>query len=629
MSKKKTSLMKSIESCLQRYASLVDNLESSPNIAEVLGRADNIYRALAVLSFSIWDYDKYNKLEQLILKHDERRIRKGSVRIREILAIAYRKKEPVDEEKTKRQVEHDGGKSTERILERHFNEELAARIYRTRCVFKEGKIVMEHLDPKTSYTNFKEGIEERLNEYLPEKLKACSKELADNFVDGMQQAMIEGLISVKSGQMKKFGFLEKIGIIAAQIIPLYIAVELIGSTLNIPTLLQVKLNEGEERREYGNYNLMLYKISKPDPELGFVLTPNSNLFFGSNKGITIDLQTDEHGFLKGEAEKNGSFTVVGDSFAFGFGVRKEDAWPNLLEKQLGEEVTNFGVYGYALWQYNTLMRKFKQFEDKIILYGVYTNDFYVDESRSNPQTYYKDHNWDLYQSPNPTILQLAAAKTSREDSLFKRTFTHKCLQEICRQASIGSFVNELCALYIPPPSIIDRKSGVELTYSGAEEKVPQNEDEVQKAISDLHKKYKEAIDITKQNCSRLVVVLFSSKNLTYREMYAQAFGTDYSLQIEEVMREETKDYFKRKGIPVIDVREALERKQKEGNQVFLKRDRHLNEYGNLIVARRIACFLGEHGYVKLTNKVDESCTEKPTLKSVVTSGIIHLDEIDF
>lgn len=159
--------------------------------------------------------------------------------------------------------------------------------------------------------------------------------------------------------------------------------------------------------------------------------------------------------------------------------------------------------------------------------------------------------------------------------------------------------------------------------------MPQNEDEVQKAISDLHKKYKEAIDITKQNCSRLVVVLFSSKNLTYREMYAQAFGTDYSLQIEEVMREETKDYFKRKGIPVIDVREALERKQKEGNQVFLKRDRHLNEYGNLIVARRIACFLGEHGYVKLTNKVDESCTEKPTLKSVVTSGIIHLDEIDF
>lgn len=605
--KKKTSLMRRIESCIERYAHLVNMFENSPNNKIVSKEAEGIYDALAILSFSLFNHSNYTKLERAILtyKMDKKR-KKYSPRFFSILSTALHRDETFDEGKR----------------EQHFQEELVHRLY---YVKNEER---KEIDFEKKYIEFRNDLEERLNKHLPENLRAGHSKLADRFITSMQRAMVSRLISSKSGYLNKFSFVEKTTLMLLSAGIMYGTLELISSSLGLPTLIQVWLNEEEERQEYKNYHFMLYEVSEPDKERGFRLAPNKNVFYGSPKGFVIDLQTDENGLYVGEAEKKGSIITVGDSFTFGFGVRKEDAWPNVLEKQLGVEVTNFGVYGYNLPQYNRLMEMFKQFSGRIILYGIYTNDMFVDEKDDDLENYYENNKWVLYQSPNPTLLQLAKAKTSRKSSLIKGTFTYKILEGICSGTEVNSTLNDVCTIFITPPYIVQKKSGMELSYSSPEEKVPSKE-ELEESISRLHKEYDKAIKIAKDISSHLVVVLFSSKNLAYRNLYTDAFRTDKSLKMEVLMREKTKDYFKKRDITLIDVRTPLERKQREGSEVFLKRDRHLNEYGNEIVAQEIACKLTEWGYVKPTKTTTNSCAEKQTLNSVVTTGIIHLDEIDF
>ncbi len=604
---KKTSLMRRIESCIERYAHLVNMFKNSSNNEIVLKEAEGIYDALAILSFSLFDYSNYTKLEKAILTHNTDKKRKRySPRFSSILSTALHRNEIFDEEKG----------------EQHFQEELVHRLY---YIKNEER---KEIDFEKRSKKFRNDLEERLKKHLPENLRIDYRELADRFITSMQRAMVSRLISSKSGYLNKFSLVEKTILMSLSAGIMYGTSELISSSLGLPTLIQVWLNEEEERQEYKNYHFMLHEVSEPDKERGFRLAPNKNVFYSSPKGFVIDLQTDENGLYTGEAEKKGPIVTVGDSFTFGFGVRKEDAWPNILEKQLGVEVTNFGVYGYNLPQYNKLMEMFNQFSGRIILYGIYTNDMFVDEKDDDLENYYENNGWVLYQSPNPTLLQLTNAKTSRKSSLINGTFTYKILEEICNGTEVNSTLNDICAIFITPPYIIQKKSGMELSYRGPEEKVP-SEEELEGSISRLHREYDKAIKIAKDISSHLVVVLFSSKNLAYRKLYTDAFGTDKSLKMEVLMRKNTKDYFKKRDILLIDVRTPLERKQREGSEVFLKRDRHLNEYGNEIVAQEIACKLTKGGYVQPTRSITEICKEKQTLTSTVTPGIIYLDELDF
>ena len=111
---------------------------------------------------------------------------------------------------------------------------------------------------------------------------------------------------------------------------------------------------------------------------------------------------------------------------------------------------------------------------------------------------------------------------------------------------------------------------------------------------------------------------------------------------------ETEQYFDDLGVKCIDLTERL-REEKKKCVLYNPIDAHLNPYGNEIAAQEIAHVLAEWGYVKPTKseyvyrneergykEVDKPTSainkpreEKSTLTSVVTSGIIHLDEIDF
>jgi hypothetical protein len=97
----------------------------------------------------------------------------------------------------------------------------------------------------------------------------------------------------------------------------------------------------------GDLSYLIYNDS-----LGWTVGPSrrsgNGLYFSSVEGLRAEHQGD---VLKGPSHKV-RVALLGDSFAFGEGVKLEDSWGHLLENNVGGaiQVLNFGVPGYGVDQ---------------------------------------------------------------------------------------------------------------------------------------------------------------------------------------------------------------------------------------------------------------------------------------
>jgi lysophospholipase L1-like esterase len=83
-----------------------------------------------------------------------------------------------------------------------------------------------------------------------------------------------------------------------------------------------------------------------DPELGYTLRPGEFEF--SNTEFTTSYRVNSLGLRDDEASlSQPEVVVVGDSFAMGWGVAQDDAFPQVLERLTGRRVLNAAVSSYG------------------------------------------------------------------------------------------------------------------------------------------------------------------------------------------------------------------------------------------------------------------------------------------
>lgn len=99
-------------------------------------------------------------------------------------------------------------------------------------------------------------------------------------------------------------------------------------------------------------------VQAPSPEYHHVNLPNQHMYFGSVLGADVFVTTNEDG-LRSRYSRREYLThrhriaVLGDSFTFGFRVRQEQAFPQVLEQLLQDKlskdiaVLNAGVVSYS------------------------------------------------------------------------------------------------------------------------------------------------------------------------------------------------------------------------------------------------------------------------------------------
>ena len=139
-------------------------------------------------------------------------------------------------------------------------------------------------------------------------------------------------------------------------------------------------------RHYYDYDGVLphslYQLVE-EPDLIYGLIPNA-------QGVLYDqeIRINSYGMRDEETttKKPGDtfrIAVLGDSVTFGYGVSKEESYPEILEKKfqtsvVGDtkiEVLNFGVMGYGMNQnLFVLERKIFDFEPDVIILGHHLND---------------------------------------------------------------------------------------------------------------------------------------------------------------------------------------------------------------------------------------------------------------
>jgi hypothetical protein len=153
-------------------------------------------------------------------------------------------------------------------------------------------------------------------------------------------------------------------------------------------------------------NTGLLKYSDSD-DLTYELLPNLD-----TKYKLADFHTNAEGFRDRNHELNSNTTkiaILGDSFTMGTGVYEEDMyvpqtekWLNQLDKEFNYEVFNFGVSGYGLTHYKTILERnaLKYNPDLVVIGFCASNDHYrigtdfsMDDFTIKPK---KNVFWDSY-----------------------------------------------------------------------------------------------------------------------------------------------------------------------------------------------------------------------------------------
>ncbi len=162
---------------------------------------------------------------------------------------------------------------------------------------------------------------------------------------------------------------------------------------------------------------LLHKHS-PIPGLAYELVPNREKYSYGTIIRTNSLgMRDDEPHTKNDTSLN-RIAVIGDSFTFGFGVRGEHTYPNVLEKTLNEEidgrrfeVLNFGVGGYSTRD-EALVFKHKtiDWDLDLVIIGYSFNDPEIDPVQPL-HSYYQEVSWWQYSN----LLRLIAKAKQRRD----------------------------------------------------------------------------------------------------------------------------------------------------------------------------------------------------------------------
>ena len=348
-----------------------------------------------------------------------------------------------------------------------------------------------------------------------------------------------------------------------------------------------------------------FHMQKPDSELGFVYATSTDE--QRRREEYLSGEKDELGFknLPGDKE-NGKIVVIGDSFSYGLGVSISESWSKRLESYLGINVSNFSVEGYKPVQYNRIMKKYSQYlKDRIILYGLYTNDF--TDKTDMPIDSYESSGRNKFKSPKPSFFDLIALQ---KKPFYERTLIHSLYRWLYLNESkniMNTKGNEV--LRIGDNAAFNKECGGLLVRGESEikEKWLSEENKAR-----FFKTLKMASDTAEEYNSKLVVVYFPSRAYIYSKEYISGFSDEKPIKLEEQAKRMLNEYVTALDLPFIDLTTTLSREYEQGIPVYLFKDVHFNPRGNEIAAQEIACTLIDWGYVEPTKTTTKICKHATT-----------------
>lgn len=274
--------------------------------------------------------------------------------------------------------------------------------------------------------------------------------------------------------------------------------------------------------------------------------------------------------------------AIGDSFTFGVGVQAEDAFPEILERDLGERwpgawtVRNGGVGGYGpLRSAHHLFASQGAWRPDVVVHLLYVGN---DLEDPRPRTFRTD----------PVVRDGRMVTSGHHPLLRMRSYlrTHSHLYAFVRQHAYGLYVATGLAKrsqYLDPMGLREWPERVVM------ESWPAGREAIESIRDWCH-----------ANGARYLVALAPTRWQVdeeswrrYRDAWAReddAFERD---RAQRIVRTELIEA----GVEVLDLLPALREASTTGNRLYFRRDTHWTPRGHLVAARAVEERLSELGWI--------------------------------
>ncbi len=324
-----------------------------------------------------------------------------------------------------------------------------------------------------------------------------------------------------------------------------------------------------------------------DPELTFIPRPDVRGAHEKRGSFEATFTTNSLGLRDREhtLEKPRGVTriaVVGDSFAWGFGVHDGQEFPAILETRLpGVEVINLGVSGFGLYEEIRYFRRLGiAFDPDILLVALFQNDITAIPLRDRPEV------TDAEPVPPPATRFIA----------FKRALAERSrLYALVTDAVSGN--RTIVELLV--------RSGIKGELSGVEQLDPAIRPALREPTPEVTAGWERTFDHLRafQRLSdslqiRLIVALVPTvqavdqrqleRTLSRSRFWVEDFDMDSPHHGLAAFAAEA-------GIEIIDPLDAFKRAFENGERHYLDRDMHFNAQGHAAFADAIAAYLERNG----------------------------------
>lgn len=284
-----------------------------------------------------------------------------------------------------------------------------------------------------------------------------------------------------------------------------------------------------------------------------------------NSEFDIVYEINGQGFRDGKdylMEKSGEkrLAVFGDSFTFGVGVKNENVFSKILERNSSYEVLNFGVSGYDVGQYLlSLKENGLKYDPDAVVFAVYTGNDVEDAILEHPfqsprfKPYFKLENGNLVLKNNPVPLEenSKTEQSERVDYRVKNVSFYNKIKWLLEFKTVLLGKNLIKQNFYPFLS----RLGLVKSLADYEEN-----------FSVIREILKESRDILGEK--EFIVMIIPSKNIKYNYL-----EKEFGRKLEEISSE--------LGISSVNLTSDL---MKEGNCYF-PQEGHFNEKGHEVAEK--------------------------------------------
>jgi lysophospholipase L1-like esterase len=324
-----------------------------------------------------------------------------------------------------------------------------------------------------------------------------------------------------------------------------------------------------------------------DPELGAIPRPNvSGVHAGFNSGFTTNEQglrgADSH-FIVPKPVGVKRVVVLGDSFAWGYGVEDDEIFTEILERRLsGVEVVNLGVISFDLRdEFAYLKREGMRYEPDAVLLAVCHNDIRLHEEDATAKPVALSH--PLQVEPTIQYAGLAAGMRPVKEFLSEHSYTFAFAQ----QAVNSSKTLTKAAVWL---GVKEEYAGIELLDASLHASLIEYQPQVQKAFEQYQADLLEIAAYLRERDIKLLVALIPPlQAVDPEQLDASIAYTVYDREDFDMnkLSQFISEMAVTQGFEIVDAMEAVKGRAANSEKLYLPRDMHFNAAGHRVFADAI------------------------------------------